>query len=105
MAYDLMVGKSNKVKDKPEIVGAIEFEELATLGKLQKRAESFFLQRISNLFDDQTFSIEEINQAQKQLLELLKMELSSEENNLLYKLLAIMSFAKNRNLPLHGVAD
>ena len=105
MAYDLMVGKSNQLKDKPEIVGEIDFDELATLGKLQKRIENSFLRRMSNLFEDQSFSVEDLVQAQGQLLELLKMELSNEEKNLLHKLLSVISFAKNRSLPLHGVAD
>ena len=52
MAFDLMVGTGFRVKDRPSIIGAIEFDELPQISRLIKRVDSFFLHRISNLFED-----------------------------------------------------
>jgi hypothetical protein len=105
MAYDLVVGVSNKVKDNPEIVGSIEFNELPYLAALVKMKDSFFLQRISNFWEDQRFSPEELEQAREHLHSLLLQKLKSEERNLLHKLIAVVSYAVVKKQNLFGVAD
>ena len=105
MAYDLVVGTSSKVKDAPEIVGKIEFNELPAISRLLQRADLFLLNRISNLFEDQAFSLEEIHQALSQLLPLLVLELHADERAMLHKLIATLSYAEWKQLGLYGVAD
>ena len=105
MAYDLVVGQSQKVKHTPEIVGGIEFEELAIISKLVERTSSFFLTRLKNLYADQIFGLAELEQAQMQLFELMLQELDADERAFVYKMSAVVAFALDRKLVLHGVAD
>ena len=105
MAYDLVVGKSSKAKDAPDIVGGIEFHELSAISALTKRIDSFFLNRVCNLFEDQDFSLEEIEQAREHLHPLLIEQLKPEEKAMLHKLLAVLSYASAKKQPLFGIAD
>lgn len=105
MSYDLVVGISDKIKDKAEIVGTIDFDELPILAKLAKRIDSSFLSRICNLFEDQSFSIEETSLAINQLYPLLIEKLDVDEKNMLHKLIAVLSYANYKNQKLFGVAD
>lgn len=105
MAFDLMVGKSSKVKDSPEIVGSFDFHELPAATRLLKRVDSFFLHRVSNLFDDQVFSLKEVDQALDHLLPLLKEKLHADEQALLHKLISVLAYAKAKQQSLFGVAD
>ena len=105
MAFDLMVGTGFRVKDHPSIVGAIEFDELPEFSRLLKRSDSFFLHRISNLFNDQQFSLAEVDQALGDLLPLLTQAMPDAERALLHKLIAVLAFAQRQQLPLFGVAD
>ncbi|MFZ6777751.1 hypothetical protein ACO0LD_13045 [Undibacterium sp. Ji83W] len=105
MAYDLMVGKSNKVKDCPDIVGAIEFDELPAISRLLKRTDASFLHRVSNLFEDQAFSLDEIEQALTCLLPLLISDLKTDERALLQKLISILTYAKWKQSCIYCVAD
>lgn len=105
MAYDLVVGKSKYTKDNPIIVGHIDFDEYLSLCSLAKKHEINFLHRLSNLFDDQSFSTTELKQAIQSLLLLLPTKLSVQERNLAHKLISVVSYALNENEPLHGVAD
>jgi hypothetical protein len=105
MAYDLAVGTGRKVRDSPDFVGAIEFNELAALSRLLKHGDSFFLERISNLFEDQSFSLGEVEQALAHLLPLLCVSLHPDERALLHKLIAVLSFASWKQEGLHGIAD
>lgn len=105
MAYDLVVGRGSKVKDAPDIVGGIEFAELPAISRLLERVDSSFVQRISNLFEDQAFSVAEIEQALPQLLPLLTLDLRPDEEAFLHKLISILSYAKWKQLGLYGIAD
>ena len=105
MAFDLMVGTGFRVKDRPSIIGAIEFDELPEISRLLKRVDSFFLHRISNLFEDQQFSVDEVAQALAQLLPLLTEAMPDAERAMLHKLIAVLAFAQQRNQTLFGVAD
>lgn len=105
MAYDFVVGKSCLVKDSPDVIGSIEFRELPDIGRLSKRVDSFFLNSISNHFDDATFSPDETEQAFADLSPLLLEELGQGERALLYKLLAVLSYASAKKQKLFGVAD
>ena len=105
MAFDLMVGTGFRVKDRPSIIGAIEFDELPQISRLIKRVDSFFLHRISNLFEDQQFSVDEVAQALAQLLPLLTEAMPDAERTMLHKLIAVLAFAQQRNQTLFGVAD
>ena len=105
MAFDLMVGTGFRVKDRPSIVGAIEFDELPEISRLLKRVDSFFLHRVSNVFDDQQFSVDEVAQALAQLLPLLTEAMPDSERAMLHKLIAVLAFAQQRQQTLFGVAD
>ncbi|MFZ6736035.1 hypothetical protein ACO0LG_29215 [Undibacterium sp. Ji42W] len=105
MAYDLVVGKSSKVKDAPDIVGGIEFDELPQISRLLKRADNSFLHRMSNLFEDQAFSEDEIEQALSSLLPLLLLGLQAGERQCLEKLIAVLTYAKWKQSCLYCVAD
>lgn len=105
MAYDFVVGKSPYKKDCPTVVGGIEFEEYPYICALLKRTDNFFLTRISNLFNDQSFSLEELEAAQASLSDLLVEKLTDNERNLLHKLIAVICYALCKRQQLHGVAD
>lgn len=105
MAFDLMVGTGYKLKDKPTIVGAIEFDELPQISRLLLRVDSFFLHRISNVFEDQSFSVQEVTQALQHLLPLLSQPMPEAERAMLHKLIAALAFAQDRQQTLFGVAD
>lgn len=105
MAFDLMVGTGFRVKDRPSIIGAIEFDELPEISRLLKRVDSFFLHRISNVFDDQQFSVDEVAQALAQLLPLLTEAMPEAERAMLHKLITVLAFAQQRQQTLFGVAD
>ncbi len=105
MAYDLVIGKSNKLKDNPVIAGGIEFSEYETICSMAKRTDIYLINSISNLFYDQSFAVDELETAISQLYPLLQTVLKDKERVLLYKLIAIVSYAIYLNQPLHGVAD
>jgi hypothetical protein len=105
MAFDLVVGKSSKVKDSPVIVGSIDFQDLPAISRLLKRVDSFFLNRVSNLFEDQAFSTEEVDQALAHLLPLLTSPLQPDEQALLHKFISVLAYARDKQQSLYGVAD
>ena len=105
MAFDLMVGKSNKVKDNPTIVGSIEFDEYPTICSLAKKININFLHQLTNLFDDQTYCIDQLVEANKVLLSFLSQDVSVKERILLHKLISVVGFALFKNESLFGVAD
>ncbi len=105
MAYDLVVGKSSKVKDRPTIVGSIEFDELAAVMRLIKRVDLSLLHRLANFYEDATFSLEEVDEALVRLLPLLAEALEAQERQFLHKLVSVLSYAQWKGLVLHGVAD
>ncbi|MDR2214062.1 MAG: hypothetical protein LBE21_10625 [Pseudomonadales bacterium] len=105
MAFDFVVGKSNKAKDSPDVVGSIDFRELPALGRLCKRIDSPFLQKIHGFFDDQEFSLKEVEQTLSQLLPFLTEELPQDQQDLLHKLIAVLAYAERKQYSLYGVAD
>ncbi|APF86038.1 MULTISPECIES: hypothetical protein [Ralstonia solanacearum species complex] len=105
MSYDLVIGIGNKVKNNPVVIGKIEYDELPMVSSLVKRQDSFFLTRISNLFEDESFSVDELREAQSHLFELMLTDLKPQERQLLHKLIAVVAYALSLQLPLHGVAD
>lgn len=105
MAYDLVVGRGGKVKDAPDIVGGIEFAELPAISRLLERIDSSLLQRISNLFEDQAFSVAEIEQALPQFLPMLTVDLHPDERAFLQKLISVLTYAKWKQQGLYGIAD
>lgn len=105
MSYTLIVGASTQHKDQPAIVGQIQIDELVTISRLLKRLDAPFLHKISTFFDDQHFTLSEIHQAQKQLLPLLLLDLSADEQAMLHKLLAVLCYATDKQQSLHGIAN
>lgn len=105
MAYDLVVGRGSKVKDAPDIVGGIDFAELPAISRLLERIDSSLLHRISNLFEDQEFSVSEIELALTEFLPLLTLDLHPDERAFLQKLISVLSYAKWKQLGLYGIAD
>ncbi len=105
VAYDLLVGPGTQFGEAPDQAASIDFDDLPALSRLLKRGECDFLQRISTLFEDQTFSWREVEQALDQLQPLLRAELHPDERSLLHKLIAVLSFASRTQQALHGLAD
>ena len=105
MAYDLVVGKSAQIKDSPTIIAGIEFSEYPIICALAERTGSNFLHRISNLFQDQSFGISELEHARDQLFAVLLQKLEPEQKAFIYKMVTAVCFAIYKGLPLHGVAD
>lgn len=105
MAYDLVVGKSPKVKDNPAICAGIDFSEYPLLCGLAKESDSQFLYRISNLFQDQAFSLSELEEARGELFSLLPQDFEREKKGFLYRMVAVVCFALYKQQPLFGVSD
>lgn len=105
MSYDLMIGKSFFVKDKPLIVGSIEDDDYHALAAIAKRHPSWLLDRLLNVFDDQSFGMEELQLGIEILDALAIQERGSKECGTIYKIFSIFSMALRRGMPLHGVAD
>jgi hypothetical protein len=105
MAYEFLVGTSRKSSSSYRWVASLEFDELPAVSRLMKRIESTFLQRVSNLFDDQVFSVDEVRDALAELLPLMENELHTEERILLHKILAVLGYANWKQQCLFGAAD
>ncbi|MDQ1832017.1 hypothetical protein [Massilia scottii] len=105
MAYDLYVGPANWRDGPRDHVGSVEVDELPAFSRLIKRGDVDFVERLSNLFDDQAFDLGEIERALDALLPLLHASLHPDERTLLHKLIAMLSFASRRQQGLHGICD
>ncbi|WP_027709834.1 hypothetical protein [Zooshikella ganghwensis] len=106
MAYDLIVGKSSLVKHQPDIVGSIEFELYPVITALQNKFGFNIFTQLCDQFTDHTFDQTELNQAKMDLYKaMLSKDISAQEQNLIYKLIAVISYAIDVNQSLHGVAD
>ena len=105
VSYDLWIGTSNKAKDDGAFIGALEFNEYPAICALAEKKDSFFLNRMTNFFEDQTFSVDELRQAQTHLFELLTAKLKPEEQQLLYKLIAFVAYVIANGRSLDAVAD
>ena len=102
MAYDLRAGQ--RLEGSVEI-GSIEYGEASTLIGLARKTDSFFLNRISDLFVDQTFSTEESGEALAHLLPLLTADLDQAERSVLTKLISALSYARWQDANLFCVCD
>lgn len=105
MAYDIFVGPENRDAGKRDYVGSVDFHELPAFSRLVKRGDLEFVERMSNLFEDQTFTPEAIEHALDTLLPLMCATLQPDERHLLHKLIAMLSFASRRRRGLYGIAD
>ncbi len=105
LAYDLVIGKSSLAKDNPTVVAGIEFSEYPTICALAEKTGSSFLASISNIFQDQSFQLNDLEQAREQLFAMLHHELDSLQKALVFKMIATVCFALHEKKPLFGVAD
>lgn len=105
MAYDLVVGKSPQIKDNPVICGGIDFSEYPMVCGLAQESGSQFLDCISNLFQDQAFSLSDLEDARSELFALLPKDFEHGKRAVLYKMTAVVCFALYKQQPLFGVAD
>ena len=105
MAYDFVVDIGNPIRPDPIVIGSIDHGEFLEISALLSRKDSFFLNRISDLFQDQSFSVEELIQAQSHLLALLPIELGIKERILLHELIAVVTYALSVQRSLSGVSD
>ena len=106
MAYDLVVGISNQVKDCPEIVGGIEFASYPVITALQKKHPIPMLGHLCNQFSDHTFDEDQLIKAKDQLFSIMVSgDLTEPESVLVYKLVAVTCYALERGMSLYGVAD
>lgn len=104
MAYDLVVGKSNLVKDNPICLEQIEFDEFPQVYSLAKRRSIKLLTELTP-FEDRSYSLEELASFQPELLALMSEELKEAERMMLYKIISVVCFAIEKKEALHGVAD
>jgi len=105
MAFDLVIGKSDKVKDDPVIFGSIEHDDYISITRLEKHHPNWFLSRMSNVFDDQRFDAAELAEAAVILDDLILKTRESDDSQVLHKLSAAVSMAIRKGYPLFGVAD
>jgi hypothetical protein len=105
MAYDLVVGKTFKVKDSPDIVVSLEFADIKWITSLASRVDSVFLRTVSNMFEDATFSPADVKVAIAELSPLLLVKLGAAERKMLCELLAALNYANSKEMSLFGVAD
>jgi hypothetical protein len=105
MTYRLLVGPSRRGRDRPEIVGSIEFTELPTLYRLVTRTSNTFLTWASAYFDDQTIEADDVNAQLDSLLPLLIEELEPDERNIVCRLIAALAYARALGMPLLGTAS
>lgn len=104
MALDFIAGNGSQLRNPAHHVGSIGHHELPAILRLLAQADSFFLHRIFGLYEDQTFSAQEVEQALAHLVPLLASPLESDDRTLLHKLIAVLAYAKVTQQPLHGVA-
>ena len=104
MALDFIAGSSPQIRNPAHHVGSIDHHELPAVLRLLAQADSSFLHRIFGLYEDQTFSTQEVEQALLHLVPLLSSPLESDDRHLLHKLIAVLAYAKLTQQPLHGVA-
>lgn len=106
MTYDLVVGKSNKVKDNPDIVGGIEFSLYPVITSLQKKYPIPMLTQLCDQFSDYSFDTAELVEAKGQLFNIMiSGTLTEQECALVYKLVAAICYALDKGFSLYGVAD
>ena len=107
MAFDLVIGKSSLVKDNPQILGGLEFDEQnIIITGLHKKHPSTVFRLLSNPFSDITIHQQQLVECKEELYKTItKSDLSKNEKNMVYKLTSIICYALDSNLPLHGVAD
>jgi len=104
MAYDLVVGKSNLVKDNPICLEQIEFDDFAQVYSLAKRQNIKLLTDLTP-FEDRSFSLDELAGFLSELVALMTEELKDQERAMLYKIISVVYFALDKREALHGVAD
>ena len=104
MAYDLVVGKSNLVKDNPICLEQIEFDDFAQVHSLAKRQNIKLLTNLTP-FEDRSFSVDELVCFLPELIALMTEELKDQERVILYKIISVVCFAIDKQEALHGVAD
>ncbi len=106
MAYDLVVGKSNQVKDNPDVVGSIDFSMYPVITSLQKKHEIPMLNQLCDQFSDHTFDEGQLKQAKDQLFKIMvSSDINDQESELVYKLVAATCYALDRRVSLYGVSD
>ena len=105
MAYDLVVGKSSLVKDSPTVVAEIDFSEYPIVCALAEKTGSSFLHEVSNIFQDQSFGVNDLELAREQLFSMLYQDLNSNEKTFAFKMIAVVCFAIHKKQSLFGVAD
>lgn len=109
MAYDLQVGPDRSSRAgrnaRRHHVASVDFDELPAACRLMKRTDSTFLHHVSNLFEDQAFSVDEVRRALEELLPLLEQDLHPDERLFLHKIVAALAYAQWKQLWLFGMAD
>ena len=105
MPFDFLAGNGPQIRNPAHHVGSIDHHELPAILRLLAQADSFFLHRIFSLYEDQTFSTQEVEQALSHLVPLLARPLESDDRTLLHKLIAVLAYAQVTQQSLHGVAD
>ena len=105
MAFDLVIGKGQFIKDSQSIFGSIDYDEHPSVLRILKHHPNWFFERLSNIYEDQRFGIDELSQAAEIIDDLILKVETEPERLVLYKLSAAVSMAIRMGHPLFGVAD
>ena len=105
MAYDLVIGKSQYIKDSPSIFGSIDYDEHPSVLRILKHHPNWFFERLSNIYENERFGADELIQAAKIIDDLILKIETKPERRVLFKLSAAVSMAIRMGYPLFGVAD
>lgn len=107
MAYDLMIGRSLELKDNPQYILGLEFDDqVKVLSNIQKRFNSEYIGLFCNPFEDVLINDSRLKECKREFLEvLIHPELKLNEKKLLCQLISVVVLAIEKDLPLYGVAD
>lgn len=106
MAFDLAVGKTQFIRHNPIILASIEFDQLPLINSLYKKYNGTLLRNLCNHYENFTMQGTTLEESREQLYQVIeKSDLIESERAFIYQLIAIASYALDRNLPLHGITD
>lgn len=96
-----------------KVFSVIEYSEENALNSLYEKEINFVKKLVEKYYDDYTFSMEELKIAKYELMKYMELEKwenlfdnhSKEQLNLIYKLMAIVSYALENNSSLYGSGD
>ena len=105
MPLDFVIGKSKFIKDEPELFNAIYDNEYKILFSLVNKHNNQLFTRLSNVYEDQHYSKQEIVEGINILFESIHEIKEQKQKQLIYKLISVFSYANRQNTELWANAD